>query len=517
MPETVRVSVNGKALDVPQGSTAAAAVALAQCHSFRQSVTNEPRMPLCGMGICFECRVNIDGEPHLRSCMISCRDGMGIVAGEVESDANVPSSTTSPKLTRHSCDVLIVGAGPAGLAAAWAASQSGSRVLVIDDNLARGGQIWRGEEKSRSSREAQHWFERIASARIEIIHGARLFDVSETNLARAEASDRILEVEFRKLILATGARERFLPFPGWQLPNVVGAGGLQALVKSGLPIEGRRVVIAGSGPLLLAVADHLRKHGARVLRIVEQASRLSLAKFSLALLSSPKKTIQAIGLLSRLRRLPVDYSSWITAARGKAKLERVLVHNGSSTKEIECDYLAVGFHLVPNLEIAAQLGCELTGDGVVVDYLQQTSRADVYSAGETSGIGGLELALVEGQIAGYAASGKAASAERLFAERLRASKFARVLNSTFALRSELKRLPADDTIICRCEDVMWGQIKGHGSWRSAKLHTRCGMGPCQGRVCGAALNFLCDWNVESIRPPVFPVRVSSLAGTNQQA
>jgi NADPH-dependent 2,4-dienoyl-CoA reductase/sulfur reductase-like enzyme len=440
---------------------------------------------------------------------------MSIVTGLIEASSGFFSSPSETETESRSCDVLVAGAGPAGLAAAWAASQSGSSVLVIDDNPAKGGQIWRGEERSRSSSDARLWFDRIAKARIEIIHGVRLFDVSETHTARAETSSGILEVTFNKLILATGARERFLPFPGWQLPNVVGAGGLQALVKSGSPIEGKRIVIAGSGPLLLAVADYLRRHGGQVLRIVEQAPRASLARFSLALLSSPKKAIQAFGLLRALRGVPVDYGSWVTSAEGEGRLERVRVHDGSSTKVIECDYLAVGFHLVPNLEIASQLGCEMTGDGVAVDYLQQTSRADIYSAGETSGIGGLELALVEGQIAGYAASGRAGLADRLFAERSRAQRFARTLNAAFALRSELKGLPADETIVCRCEDVTWKQIREHGSWRSAKLHTRCGMGPCQGRVCGAALNFLCGWNVESVRPPVFPVRVASLAVKHQ--
>jgi D-hydroxyproline dehydrogenase subunit alpha len=515
MPELVQVRVNGMVVEVASGSMVSTAVSLARGVPYRRSVRNEPRAPLCGMGICFECRVNIDGEPHLRSCLVPCEEGMEVVTGLVETGCNFLVTPPVARLARHFCDVLVVGAGPAGLAAAWAASESGSRVLVIDDNPAMGGQIWRGEEKTKSSQEARVWFDRIIKAGIEVIYGARLFDVSETNTARAETSSGIIEVEFRRLILATGARERFLPFPGWQLPNVVGAGGLQALVKSGLPIEGKRVVIAGSGPLLLAVADYLRKHGAQVVRIVEQVSRVSLARFSLALLSSPRKAIQAFRLLRGLSGIPVDYSSWIMVAEGEEKLQRVLIHNGSSTLAVDCDYLAVGFHLVPNLEIASQLGCEISGDAVVVDYLQQTSRRDVFSAGETSGIGGLELALAEGQIAGYAASGKAASAERLFAERSRAAQFARTLNSTFALRTELKQLPSDDTIVCRCEDVTWNEIREHDSWRSAKLHTRCGMGPCQGRVCGAALNFLLEWSVESVRPPVFPVRISSLTETNQ--
>ena len=180
--------------------------------------------------------------------------------------------------------MLVVGAGPAGLAAAYRAAQSGLRVTVVDDNPAAGGQIWRGEQAKPASPEAQAWFERIRSVDIQFINGARVFQQPRRERLLAETSRRRLRVElFKSLILATGARERFLPFPGWTLPNVMGAGGLQALVKTGLPIEGKRVVVAGSGPLLLAVAAYLRGHGAEVLLIAEQASSMRLARFGLGL------------------------------------------------------------------------------------------------------------------------------------------------------------------------------------------------------------------------------------------
>jgi NADPH-dependent 2,4-dienoyl-CoA reductase/sulfur reductase-like enzyme len=157
-------------------------------------------------------------------------------------------------------------------------------------------------------------------------------------------------------------------------------------------------------------------------------------------------------------------------------------------------------------------GCIVQDGRVWVNDYQETSQAAIYCAGESTGIGGVELALIEGQIAGYAAVGKFDSAQALFASRARLQRFADRLNRTFTPRAELKALPTDDTIVCRCEDVALGRIQQHRSWREAKLHTRCGMGPCQGRICGAALQFLLNWEVESIRPPVFPARVESLAG-----
>jgi hypothetical protein len=136
--------------------------------------------------------------------------------------------------------------------------------------------------------------------------------------------------------------------------------------------------------------------------------------------------------------------------------------------------------------------------------------AHVYAAGEATGIGGLDLSLVEGEIAGLAAAARREEARKLFGVRTKARDFARTLARTFVLREELKELPQAETIVCRCEDVRFESLKAHDSWRSAKLQTRCGMGPCQGRVCGPAVEFLFGWKTASVRPPLFPVRVESL-------
>src|SRR5215470_11514275 len=168
-------------------------------------------------------------------------------------------------------EVLVVGAGPAGMAAAASARQAGSQVTLVDDNPGIGGQIWRGAGQHAPSAEARRWVARVHNSDLRFIHGARVISQPQAGAILAESDDMVYELRFRRLILATGARERFLPFPGWTLPGVVGAGGLQALVKSGVPIRGARVVIAGSGPLLLAVGAYLQGRGARVRLIAEQA------------------------------------------------------------------------------------------------------------------------------------------------------------------------------------------------------------------------------------------------------
>jgi len=400
------------------------------------------------------------------------------------------------------CDLLVVGAGPAGMAAAWRAAQNGLRVCVVDDNPAAGGQIWRGGPP-----EATVWFERIRSVDVEAINGARVFAQLRHGTLLAETTSGVCELSYKSLVLATGARERFLPFPGWTLPNVMGAGGLQALVKTGLPIEGKRVVVAGSGPLLLAVAAYLRGHGANVLLIGEQASSVQLARFAVGLFS---KRSQAFELKRQLKSVPYRSGCWVAEAHGTEKLESVTLVHGKKRWRVACDYLACGFHLVPNVELAELLGCDTEFGNVKVNAFQETTVANVYSAGETTGIGGLELSLVEGEIAGLAAAGKQNAARELFPERVKQRKFADLLNRTFALRDELKHLSTPKTIVCRCEDVTLERLRKHNSWRAAKLQTRCGMGPCQGRVCGGAVEFLFGWRAESVRPPITPVRIDSL-------
>jgi NADPH-dependent 2,4-dienoyl-CoA reductase/sulfur reductase-like enzyme len=392
-------------------------------------------------------------------------------------------------------DVVILGAGPAGLAAARRAIECGARVTMVDDNPAPGGQIWRAMPIPGE------WI-----SKPEVIYGARVIAQPEPNSLMVETFDSELQIRFRSLILATGARERFLPFPGWTLPHVMGAGGLQALAKSGMPIAGKKVVIAGSGPLLLAVAKYLRDHGASIVSIAEQADQTSLVRFGLSLAAHPGKLLQAAQLRGPLLGIPYRTSCWpVAAAPGSVTLRR----GGKSWAEA-CDYLACGFGLIPNTETAALLGCRLNERGAAVDEFQKTSVPGVYAAGEITGIGGLELSLVEGEIAGYAAAGRLDHARRRFAARDSHRKFADALERAFALRDEIRALPDDDTLICRCEDVSVGRVRGCSSWREAKLHTRCGMGPCQGRICGGAGEFLFGWKSESVRPPVFPARIGSL-------
>jgi len=333
----------------------------------------------------------------------------------------------------------------------------------------------------------------------------------EPHVLLAETPDGALALRWKKLILATGARELFLPFPGWTRPEVVGLGGLQALVKSGWPVRGQRVVVAGTGPLLLAVAAEMRRQRASVKAIVEQASWGSLFGFATAVAGHVSKLAQGATLGRYLLRIPYCVGWWPVAAHGRERLEHVVLSNGSRTRRLECDLLACAFGLIPNDELPRLLGATCTQGRVVVDDLQRTSSSDTYAAGELTGVAGVEAAVVEGCIAGLAVAGELERARTHFARRQAWRRFQDRMARAFQLRDELKNLAADDTVICRCEDVTFGQLKQQADWREAKLQCRCGMGNCQGRTCGEALRFLLDWEPAGVRPPVLPTRVETLS------
>jgi len=418
-----------------------------------------------------------------------------------------------------SFDVVVVGAGPAGMAAATAASAHTANVCIVDDNAHCGGQIWRGHDHNSAEKPPDQRFVHLRSAlesgQIVVRYGARVVANPVPYVLRLETPTSFEDVRYRKLILATGARERFLPFPGWTLPGVVGAGGLQAMIKQGMQIEGKRVVLSGSGPLLLAVAANLTKSGAHILGIFEQASATRLARFALQLLRFPGKLRDGAAYRTATRSAPYRTGSWVTQAQGQDCLQSVTVVSRGSFRTIACDYLGCGFHLIPNLELPRLLQCALQSGYVHVNERQETSIEDVYCVGESTGVGGLEKALCEGEIAGLVSTGR--SAAQLFKRRDRYVRFARELDRAFAPRPELSELAAPETLVCRCEDVSREALGSMRSWREAKLHTRCGMGPCQGRICGPATEFLLGWDPEHGRPPVLPSSLSTLASRIETA
>ena len=417
-------------------------------------------------------------------------------------------------------DLLIIGAGPAGLAAALAAAPSGARIVLLDDNPLAGGQIWRdGPQVALPPLAQQHRAALARHTNIRVLTGTRVVGLGArqpTDKAPAlllEDADRGWTQHSHRIILCTGARELLLPFPGWTLPGVTGAGALQALIKAGLDVRGQRIVIAGTGPLLLAAAATANKAGATVVRVAEQAPWSALAGFAAQLPRWPAKALQALTLLHPQLRA----SSHVLEVQGTTQVQTVRLRKGQHAEEtMACDRVACGFGLVPNTHLGQMLGCTLGGplsggQGLAVDAQMRTSVPGVFAAGEATGFGGSERALVQGAMAGHVAAGQVQQAQALRPQLARWEGFAQALHASFPLNKALKTLAQPGTLVCRCEDVPYAALADRDGWIDAKLHTRCGMGACQGRICGAATQHLFGWTPAPPRHLLAPTRIGTLA------
>lgn len=406
-------------------------------------------------------------------------------------------------------DVLVIGAGPGGLSAALTAARAGAAVLVADALPSAGGQIWRGATPYTPGEAGTAIKALVTEPRVEFLAGASVRWTEPGRTVVLGTSQGLRRVQAGAIILATGATERFMPFPGWTLPGVVGAGGLQALTKSGLDVAGKRVVVAGTGPLLLAVAQSLRQKGARLLGVAEQAPWRSLVRMGAHAATQPGKGVQAARMMVGLLGVSVWPDTYPIHATGTERVEAVTLRRNGRDTTLPCDWLAVGFGLVPEVSVARMLGCAVAGGAVQVDESQRTSVTGVYAAGEVTGIGGADQARFEGLVAGLSAVGQSLPPGHA-AEAARHAAFSTLLDAAFALRDEVRALPAADTVVCRCEDVTHGELRRKAHWEEAKLHTRCGMGACQGRTCAPITAALYGWSPPAPRPPLLPTPLEDL-------
>ena len=416
-------------------------------------------------------------------------------------------------------DVVVIGGGPAGIAAATRAAQDGRRVMLLDESPNVGGQIWRHRSRTSLDADARRRIERLGRTRAEVQNGVAVVDVvpdadsSGVTVVAEHLTGEPLKVRATSLVIAAGARERFIPFAGWTLSGVYGIGGAQALLKQGMSFAGKRVVIAGTGPLMLPVAASLTAARARVRLVAEQAPFARVRDFGLSLLAHPDTLLQAMMYRLVFMLTPYAFGSWVVSAGGSDRVTHVVVTDGRKEWRVDCDVLCTGYGLVPNVELARLLGCAVVNGTIRVDDRQATTVRNVFAAGEVTGIGGVALSLVEGEIAGAAAAGAPRIDSALVRRRATLREMAVRMDRTFALRAELRQIARNDTIVCRCEDVRLASLSQLSDARQAKLYTRAGMGACQGRVCGPAVEFLYGWEPGTVRSPLEPVRLSTLAVT----
>lgn len=459
---------------------------------------------------------------------------------------------------KETADLAIVGAGPAGLAAAIEARRLGVEVIVLDEYPKPGGQYFRqplvngasATEPSAQVAKGRALIEEARAAGAALASGALVWGVFPGPSLMLEQGGRGREIRARKVLFAPGAHDRTFAFPGWTLPGVVTPGAAQTLVKGHRVLPGRRVVVAGSGPFLLAVAAELARAGAEVAALVE-AAHWDWGALA-GLLRFPGRWRELAGYLATLRacRVPILLGHGVVRASGSERLEAVSVvpleRDGSprpsAWHEIAADTLAIAQGFRANSELTGIAGCahrfdELRGGRVCETKTEsgETSVEGIYAAGEVTGLGGARVALEEGRIAGLSAARALgawdAEADRRLARacmrRRREQAFADLVNRVFAPSAGLTRLIEDDTIVCRCEEVPARTIRaaveaGARSALAVKLWTRCGMGPCQGRICGFTLNRYVAWltvrepaeiGVNLPRIPVKPVPLSCILET----
>ncbi|GAB3920979.1 pyridine nucleotide-disulfide oxidoreductase [Microlunatus endophyticus] len=475
--------------------------------------------------------------------------------------------------------VVVIGGGPAGLAAADAALDRGAAVVLLESAPRLGGQFWRHPtDRSATDTSLQHnWNAFVAMAdrvgsdpsatvitsaqawAIDHDHGQgdAAFGVQAAVGSADGPSREMITVRGHALIIATGAHDRTLPFPGWDLPGVVTGGAAQAMAKAEGIAVGQRVVVAGAGPFLLPVAASLAAVGARVIGVLEASSRRQVVSGWLP--QSPwlaAKAPELAGYATYLARHRIPYRTGlaVTRAHGNDSVRGITVSRIDSdwrpvpgtAEYLDVDAVCVSHGFTPRLELAIAAGCALGADRfVAVDAAQRTSVPNVFCAGEPTGIGGSDVALAEGRIAGHVAAGGAITDTQL-RPAVRRRRLLRRL--TGAIRDAHRIGPGwtswltDDTVICRCEETSYGALRSTliatrtTGLRPAKLTTRAGLGPCQGRICGRTVEELMtdlastdggadqrsDGVIIDRRPIASPVRFSELTaqarvvGTHEQ-
>ena len=406
-------------------------------------------------------------------------------------------------------ELVVVGGGPAGMAAAAAAARLGVDVTIVDAAERLGGQYYRQPRVGAApGRRAAHGLPARYSrleAEVEVLAGWGVWRAEAegrqvTLQLVSQQDERPARLTAAAVVLAPGATELALPFPGWDLPGVTTAGAAQALLKGQGQLLGRRVLIGGSGPFLLPVAAALARGGATVVAVVEAAPPRRLAGVAASLAGHPGTLAQALGYLGTLarRRVPLLPGSAVVACEGEGRVERAViaeVDQGLSARAggrrlVPVDAVCLSFGFVPRLELVRQL-VEPKGE----------LPAGVFLAGEVTGVGGAKVAEHEGALAGAAAaahlghrpSRREERTARLLRLRLRhAERLAATLRRAFAPGGGWTGWLEPETLVCRCEDVPFSALaeavaEGATTARAVRGVTRCGMGYCQGRTCGPAL------------------------------
>jgi NADPH-dependent 2,4-dienoyl-CoA reductase/sulfur reductase-like enzyme len=458
-------------------------------------------------------------------------------------------------------DVVIIGAGPSGVGAAAVLAEYSLKVLLVDENNQIGGQIWRNPVykpvgRLRGPQPPGRKMDLSAAVdtnknNLQIITPACVLGVfPEKHLLLSTSQESVKEIRARRIIFATGAREKVRPFKGWTLPGVMTLGAAQILLKHYGVLASSKILIAGAGPLVYLLSSQILGSGGKVTTVLDRSSSVTMLNAMWVMAGQLPKIGQgllALGCLIK-KRVPIKHRMQVVEVKGNNKLQEVvaakIAPDGAivqgSQKRYETQLLACGNGFIPNIELPQLAGCDLTYDAdkggwiVKVDTSMETSLGGVFAAGEITGIAGGDKALIEGQLAALSILkqfGKLSSKKHrirqtaLLIKRKRCERFGAFLNRQWAIHPREWAGIDDATIICRCEDISMGTIRswiqeGFTSAPDLKKATRCGMGNCQGRTCAPLIyDILAAYSVAgkqgphplSVRTPVKPIPLGDLA------
>ena len=517
--ETLSFTFDGCRVAAREGETVMAALISQDefVHSFAKD--GAPRGPYCGMGVCHDCMVTIDGRAGMRGCLTKVTAGMVVqrqpaaVSGLVDLAA-LPDGS----IAEEAVELLVVGSGPGGLAAAQVAAESGASVLMVDERPAPGGQYFKQPAiegtiaPDRQARDGAALIRAVRSLGVEIRSDTLVWSAfrEEDRLVIGLISNgRASYIAPRILVVAAGAFECAGIFPGWTVPGVMTTGACQTLLRSYGRSPGRRILLAGNGPLNFQVACELLRAGSSVAAVVEAAPPPWTQPTTAMKLVSADPWLAATGLrqLATLRwhGVPVHWQHRLIRVEGGERAKQAIVADRlGRERSIAVDAVCVGEGFLPANELVRLLGCAHTIPSgaahaeVIRDDHSATSLPDVFVVGEAGGFGGAHIAIAQGRLA-------AAEALRRIGRRApiqpevqslrqlnRARRFQRALWSTFAAGARASRAN-DNTIVCRCEALRLGMVRRTAAAENVrdlatlKRLTRAGMGRCQGRYCAPAL------------------------------
>lgn len=462
-------------------------------------------------------------------------------------------------MDKKSYDVVIVGNGFTGLSAVDILCETNLKILVVDENPHLGGQLIRkipetlGEYESYSADAVKkvgfNYIKKLKQKKLDLISRAKVLGIYPGNELLLEIGNKkILHVHYKTILLATGARERFLPFPGWTLPGVYSTGLIQVLSKSNGVMAAKEILIGGSGLFLYAVGYEILRNGGKVLGILEQSALFNKMKMLGQFFHQAAKFTEGAKYLAKIysKGVPVRYRTKILEARGKDELEEVVTCKVDASgnmlegteKVIPTKALAVGYGFVPNIELPQVAGCELEhheergGWIVKVNEGMESTVPGIYAAGEITGIAGAQKSITDGQLAAYSILNffekidpkeYQQQKEKLNRIRQHHLDFGKHFNLLYKTPDRMVRDIPDHTMICRCEDVTMKDIKdacemGCNNPGGLKIVVRTGMGNCQGRTCGPIIYDLlaqlhrkspADIGVFNSRPPVKSIFLNS--------